>query len=122
MLKADLMLALNEEVQRAGESLEMCFCQVKYSFSGTVSALLTKKANAGLLIPRLSNALIRAAKTVDAAIVGVEILEHWQRLKVHGMSLEKYLEEGKIEILKREVKSSTGIQLKNLLRWLINKN
>ena len=66
--------------------------------------------------------LIRAAKTVDPAVAGVEILEHWQRLKVHGMSLERYLGEGNMELLKREVESSTGIQLKALPRWLINEN
>ena len=87
-----------------------------------MSALLTEKANAGLLIPRLSNILIQAAKTVDAAIVGVEILEHWQRLKVYGMPLERYFGEGKIELLKREVESSTGIQLKTLPRWLISES
>ncbi len=46
---------------------------------------------------------------MDSAVVGVEVLEHWQRLKVHGMSLERYLGGGKIEVLKREVESSTGI-------------
>lgn len=66
--------------------------------------------------------LIRAEKTVDPAVVGVEVLEHWQCLKVHGMSLERYLGEGSMELLKREVESSTGIQLKSLPRWLINKS
>ena len=52
--------------------------------------------------------------------MGVEILEQWQRLKVHGMSLERYLGSGKMELLKREVESSTGIPLKTMPRWLIN--
>ena len=52
----------------------------------------------------------------------MEILEHWQRLKVHGMLLEKYLGEGNMDLLKRKVESSTGMQLKFLPRWLINKN
>lgn len=76
------------------------FSRVRYAPSGAISALLTEKANAGLLIPRLSNLLIRAAKTVDSAVIGVEILEHWQRLKVHGMSLEIYLGDRKMELLK----------------------
>ena len=50
------------------------------------------------------------------------MLEHWQRLKIHKMSLEKYLGEGKMKLLQRKVESSTGIQLKTLPRWLINKN
>ena len=70
----------------------------------------------------MSNILIQAAKTVDVAIVGVEVLEHWQHLKVHGMSLERYLGKGKMELLQREVESSTGIQLKTLPRLLKGKN
>ena len=54
--------------------------------------------------------------------MGIEILEHWQRLKVHGMPLERYLGEGKMELLKREVESATGIQLKTMPRWLISKS
>ena len=116
------MLVLNEALAKAGEGVDVRFSRVRYSPSGAVSALLTEKANARILIPRLSNVLIRAAKTVDEAIVGVEILEHWQHLKVHGMSLDRYLGEGKMELLKREVESSTGIQLKTLPHWLINEN
>ena len=54
--EADLMLALNEALQKVGE--EMRFCRVRYSPSGAVSALLTEKANAGSIVPRLSNVLI----------------------------------------------------------------
>ena len=87
-----------------------------------MSALLTEKADATMFLPQRSNLLIRAAKTVDDAVVGVEILEQWQRLKVHGMSLERYLGPGKLELLRREVESSTGILLKTMPRGLINED
>lgn len=38
------------------------------------------------------------------------------------MPLDRYLGEGKMELLKWEVESSTGIQLKILLRWLISED
>lgn len=38
------------------------------------------------------------------------------------MPLERYLGEGKMELLRREVESSTGIQLKSVPRWLISEN
>ena len=116
------MLAFNKLLQKAGEELDTQFSQGRYAPSGAIFALLTKKADAELLIPRLSNLLIQAANTVDYAIVGVEVLKHWQRLKVHGMSLKRYLGGGKIEVLKREVELSTDIQLKALPHWLISKN
>lgn len=47
---------------------------------------------------------------MDAVIIRVEIIEHWQQLKVHEISLERYLGERKMELLKREVES----------QWLFN--
>ena len=65
------MLALNEALQKAGEGLDTRFSRVRYAPSGAISALLTEKANAGLLVRWLSNLLIRAAKTVDSTVMGV---------------------------------------------------
>ena len=73
--EADLMLALNEALQKAGEGLDTRFSRVRYAPSGAISALLTEKADAGSLIPRLSNLLIRAAKTVDCAVVGCKMVK-----------------------------------------------
>lgn len=56
------------------------------------------------------------------AIIRAEELQHWQRLKVHSMPLSRYLGKGKIELLKREVESSTRIKLKTVSRWLIHEN
>ena len=61
-------------------------------------------------------------KTVNSAVVGVKILEHWQQLKVYGMPFESYLGEGKIELLKQKMELSTGIKLKTLPYWLISED
>lgn len=80
-----------------------------------------EKADAIMLLPQCSNLLIRTAKTVDDAVLGVENFKQWQRLKVHGMLLERYLVgPGKLELLRREFEISTGISLKTMPRWLIN--
>lgn len=78
--EADIMLALNETLQKAGVGSRVRFSRVRYTPSGFISALLTEKADATILLLQQSNLLIRAAKTVDDAVVGVEILEQWQRL------------------------------------------
>ena len=118
--EADLMLVLNESLQKAGIPAYTRFSRVGYSQSGAISALLTEKSNAENLVRDHSNMLIRAAKSVDEKVIDIEALERWQRLKVHGMSLARYLGEGKMELLCREIESSTGIQLKTLPRWLIS--
>lgn len=63
--EADLMLVLNEALQKAGIDPKVRFCRIRY-------ALLTEKADAAMLLPQGSNLLIRAAKSVDDAVVGVE--------------------------------------------------
>lgn len=89
--EADLMLALKEALKQAIEETSLRFIRVGYAPSGAISSLLSKKANTRRLISRRSNLLIRAVKAIDQAVMGIEILEHWQRLKVHVMRLERYL-------------------------------
>lgn len=119
-LEADLMLVLNKLLQKVGVSAYTRFSKVGYFQSGSISALLMDKSNAEELIMDHSNALIRAAKSIDQGVIGVEAFEQWQRLKVHGMPLLQYLEEGKIDLLYREIESFTGIKLKTRPRGLIN--
>ena len=117
--EADLMLVLNESLQRAGVPAYVRFGRVGYSQSGVISGLLTERSNAEDLIKQHSNMFIRSAKSVDEGVIGVEALERWHRLKVHGMPLLRYFGEGRMEILSREIESSTGIKLKTTPRWLI---
>ena len=53
MSDADLMLVLNKTLQNGREGSDTRFSRIRYAPSGAVSALLTEKANARLLIPRL---------------------------------------------------------------------
>ena len=112
----DLMLVLNESLQKTGVPAHIRFCRVGHAQSGAISALLTEKSSAEDLIKEHSIVLIRAAKSIDEAVIGVKALERWQRLKVHGMPLARYLGEGKMELLCREIKSSTRIKLKTTPR------
>lgn len=52
---------------------------------------------------------------INKEVIGVEALKHLQKLKVYKMSLVKYLGKKKIELLWREIESSTEIKLKVFL-------
>ncbi len=114
------MLVLNEFLQTAGIPAYVRFSKVGYSQSGAISGLLTERSNAENLIKDYSNIFIRAAKLINEGVIGVEVLEQWHRLKVHGMLLMYYLGEGKMEVLCREIEFSTGIKLKTTPHWLIS--
>ena len=75
--EADLMLILNESLQKAGIPAYTRFSRVGYSQSGAISALLTEKSNAENLVRDHSNMLIRAAKSVEKKVIGIEALERW---------------------------------------------
>lgn len=60
--EANIILALNEALQKAGIESKVRFCRVRYAPSGSISALLTEKADATMLFPQHSNLLIRAEK------------------------------------------------------------
>ena len=75
--KADLMLALNKLLQKAGILAYTRFSRVRYLQSRAISALLIEKSNIKQLVGNYSNIFIRAAKTVDVRVIGVEALEHW---------------------------------------------
>lgn len=114
------MLSLNKSLQKAGIPGYTRFSWVGYSQSRAISALLTEKSSVEQLISNYSNIIIRAAKAIDGGMIRVEALERWERLKVHGMSLARYLGERKMEILCQEIESSMGIQLKTVPCWLIS--
>lgn len=102
-----------------GELATVGFSRVRYSQLGAISVFHTKKADATELFKIWTNILIQAAQTVNQGVIGAEILECWYCLKIHGMPLEKYLSKEIIELFRREVESSTRIQLKTTLQWLI---
>lgn len=111
-LEEDLMLVLNKSLQKTGIPAYIRFPRLGYALSGAIPALLTEKSSAKDLVREHSNVLIRAAKSIES-VIGVEVLERWQRLKVHGMPLGRYFGEGEMELLfSREIESSSGIELK----------
>lgn len=52
------MLALNEALQKTGIDLKVHFCRIRYTLSGSISALFSEKADAAMLLPQWSNLLI----------------------------------------------------------------
>ena len=74
-----------------------------YSQSGAISGLLAEKSNAENLLRDHSTILLRAAKSVDEGVIGVETLERWHRLKVHGMHLMRYLGKRKMELPRNRI-------------------
>lgn len=74
-LKANWILVLNKLLQKVGVLAYIRLSKVKYFQSRLISTLLINKFNIEKLIIKHSNALIRAAKSVDKGVIGVKALE-----------------------------------------------
>lgn len=111
--EADLMLALNKALQKAGVERKVRFSRVRYAPSGSISALLIEKADATMLFPQRSNLLIQAAKSVDDAVVGVEILETMATPESSWNVIGKILGAGKIRVVKKRSWVFNGYLIEN---------
>lgn len=100
----DLMLALNKALEQAGKDTGLGFIWVWYLLSGTIFAQLSEKVDLTQLISQRLNFLIRVVKAI------------------YEISLQRYLGDRNMELLKCEIESFTSIRLKSLPYWLINKN
>lgn len=103
------MLVLNEVAQQSNLSTYIKFSKIGCFHSGAISALLTQNSGTKKVLKNYSIILICVAKLVDIEFIDIETLEQWYRLKIYGVSLMHYLEDRKINLLCREIISSTGI-------------
>lgn len=88
--EADLMLVLNESLQKSGIPVYTRFNKVGYLQLGAIFALLMEKSSAENLVRDHSNMLIRAVKSIDKKVICIQALEQWQKLKVYEISLAQY--------------------------------
>ena len=80
--------------------------QLRRNERGTPAGLSTPNAPAEQLLS-YRDTILRAARTVDPAIVDIVKNETWRRLKIHGVPLERYLGKGTFGLnkLRAEIES-----------------
>jgi hypothetical protein len=91
---------------------------------GTITATTASTVDAQTLINHYRHEIIDAARKVDNAILDVQVLETWVKLKVHGISLNRFMGKGThsgIHKLPLEIAAeNNGIQALAGVRWLGN--
>ena len=87
---------------------------------GTLAGLSTPFAPIEQLLA-YRDTILRAARTVDPAIVDITANKTWKRLKIHGVPLERYLGKGTFGLNKlwAEIESENeGVEIPMEMRWL----
>jgi len=88
---------------------------------GCLSTITTPGATAEMLI-KYREVVIKAARKVDAGIVDIETNELWERVKMHGINFDRYLEKktgGGLEKLRSELQAENeGVVLPLAISWI----
>jgi hypothetical protein len=115
----DIQLVLNRAFVGAGLPDFIRAVNAGYAASGHLTVLLKEGAPSGLVVPAYNDMLIAAVREVDIAVISVEISEQWQRIKVHGVPIRRYMNSSHgLEMAREEIEYETAYKLKRDPTWL----
>jgi hypothetical protein len=113
----DIMLAINKALAREEADCTARLVGLKYTKRGNLSGLTVEQAREDDLL-EYAAMVLAAARTLDPAVTLVEKTEKWRKLRVHGVSLDRYLCEGGMDLAREEIESMTGESLPHAPRWI----
>ena len=117
---ADIQSAINRALCQERVPHSVRVQEVRRNDRGTITGATIPTASAEMLL-NYRDTVIRAARTQDAGIVGVELNEIWKRVKIHGIPLARYVGKGThgTEKLREEIEAENeGVTIPLVVRWL----
>lgn len=114
----DVMFEVNKALAHAKADVTVRLTNLRYSKKGHLSGLINENACAVDLLGYRQLALA-AAHEVDPTIIDVEKTERWRKLRVHGVTLDRYLKEGGLALAREEIEL-TGVPLAYEPHWIKN--
>jgi hypothetical protein len=112
---------VNRALRRAGVADHIRVLYIKRNMKGILSGLVRADSNAQQLL-HFKDLVLKAAREADSGIVGVESNETWAKVKIHGVSLERYMTETGpegLQILREEIEAENpGVVIPTAPRWV----
>ncbi|KAI7066734.1 hypothetical protein KC331_g1892 [Hortaea werneckii] len=113
----DVMLAVNKALAQGGTDVSTRLAGLRYTRRGHLSGLTSEYASADDMLEH-AVVVTAAARKLDPAVVKLEKTEKWRKLRVHGVSLDRYLGDGGLDLAKEEIELMTGESLPYAPRWI----
>ena len=117
-MMADVMSAVNWALHQEGAPIHVRMYQLRKNARGTLAGLSTPLAPIKQLL-LFRDTVICAAHTVEPAVIDITVNETWRRVKIHGVSLNRYLERGThgLEKLREEIMAENeGVEVPMQIR------
>ena len=116
----DLVYAINKAIKDKGLPDHIRLLRLWQTPTGAISGLLKEKATIEML-SSAKTAILEAIQRIDSSITSFQAAEQWHTLKVHTISLKRYLNPSGMQALKNEIETTTGLNLPTLPRWMNEK-
>ncbi|KAE8550136.1 hypothetical protein TMatcc_001241 [Talaromyces marneffei ATCC 18224] len=115
----DILLWLNRALDSAGLPIFMRAVDAGYAASGHLTVLMKDGTPSKVLVPAYNDMLLTAIRRADPAVISVEVSEQWQRVNVHGVHIQRYMNSSKgLELAREEIEIETPFRLKRDPTWL----
>ena len=112
-----IMLAINKGLVQARADPAIRMVGLRYTKVGNLSGVTVEHARADDLLEYAATVLT-SARALDPSVTEVEKTDRWRKLRVHGVSLDRYLCKGGLDLAREEIVLMTGERLPYAPRWI----
>jgi hypothetical protein len=113
----DIMFEVNKALAHARAHVTVRLTKMGYTDKGNLTGVLSENASADELITYAA-VVMAAVKKLDPEVAYMEKTEKWLKLRVHGVALDRYMNEGGLEVAREEIELMTGEHLPFAPRWI----
>lgn len=113
----DIMFEVNKALAYARAHVTVRLIKMRYTDKGNLTGVMSENAGADEL---LNNApvVMAAVKKLDPEVAYMEKTGKWLKPRVHGVALDRYITEGRLDVAREEIELMTGEQLPYAPRWI----
>jgi hypothetical protein len=111
------MFEVNKALANARAYVTVRLIKMGYTEKGNLTGVIGENACAEDLFAH-AQAVMAVVKKLDPKVVYMDKTEKWCKLRVHGIALDRYMTEGGLELVRREIELMIGEQLLYALRWI----
>lgn len=111
------MFEVNKALELARAHVTVRLIKIGYTEKGNLTGVMSENACAEELLKHAPT-VIAAVQKLDPEVTDVEKTEKWRKLRVHGVELDRYMGEGRLEVAREEIELMTGEQLPYAPRWI----
>lgn len=113
----DIMFEVNKALAHARAHVTVRLTKMGYTDKGNLTGVLSENASADELL-KYAAVVMAAVKKLDPEVAYMEKTEKWLKLRVHGVALDRYMNEGGLEVAREEIELMTGEHLPFAPRWI----